>query len=207
MKRQLISSVLALSLALGGAAALPEGVFTSDSSSFTAASAANYNGFTYTTSSSGEVAITGYTGSDTTITIPSEIDSKPVTKIDMNAFYKSSVTNVTLPDTLTFIGADAFSGSKITSIIIPVGVTEISIDAFAMCYDLTSIIIPKSVTKIGLWVFSYSSNVTIRCYEDSVAKDYALDNNLRYAIIEHEHSHTSKVTKEADCTNKGVMSY
>ncbi|MBR1752031.1 MAG: leucine-rich repeat domain-containing protein [Ruminococcus sp.] len=207
MKRQLISSVLALSLALGGAAALPEGVFTSDSSSITAASAANYNGFTYTTSSSGEVAITGYTGSDTTITIPSEIDSKPVTKIDSNAFYKSSVTNVTLPDTLTFIGANAFDSSRVTSIIIPVGVTEISTYAFAQCSSLTSIIIPKTVTKMGDWVFYHSSNVTIRCYEDSYAKQYALDNNLRYAIIEHEHSHTSKVTKEADCTNKGVMSY
>ena len=66
--------------------------------------------FTYTTNN-GAIAITGYTGffSDGQVTIPSTINGYPVTAIGTNAFYFfASVTDVTIPDTVTNIGDGAF---------------------------------------------------------------------------------------------------
>ena len=66
----------------------------------------------------------------------------------------SSVKNVTLPekeDTLDgyVIGEDAFYGTSITSITIPDSVTEIRDHAFADCALLTAAVIPDNVTSIG----------------------------------------------------------
>lgn len=49
-------------------------------------SAESYNGFTYEDNGDG-VTITDYTGSGTDITIPTEIDGKPVTAIGNQAFF------------------------------------------------------------------------------------------------------------------------
>ena len=66
----------------------------------------------------------------------------------------SSVKSVTLPekeDTLDgyFIGEGAFSGTSITSITIPESVTEIKDHAFSECALLTAVVIPDNVTSIG----------------------------------------------------------
>lgn len=46
----------------------------------------------------GEITITKYTGNDTEVIIPPEIDGMPVTSIGKSAFHNcSSLTSVTLP--------------------------------------------------------------------------------------------------------------
>ncbi|MCD7782890.1 MAG: leucine-rich repeat domain-containing protein, partial [Firmicutes bacterium] len=66
----------------------------------------------------------------------------------------TSLTSVTIPDSVKTIGGGAFSGcASLTSITIPDGVTTIGEYAFYGCESLTSITIPDSVTHIGAYAF------------------------------------------------------
>ena len=111
--------------------------------------------FTYLEKDDG-LYITGYTGQDTIITIPNQIEGKKVVGIADKAFAGcSTLENVTLPDTLLSIGVRAFEGcNRLKSIIIPDSVTQIRQSAFIGCSDLTSITIPDSVMQIGGEAFS-----------------------------------------------------
>ena len=85
-----------------------------------------------------------------------------VTCIGSNAFSVcTSLTSVTIPNSVTSIGDGAFSVcTGLTSITIPNSVTSIGSDAFRDCSSLTSIIIPNSVTSIGESAFHGCSSLT-----------------------------------------------
>jgi hypothetical protein len=73
----------------------------------------------------------------------------------------SSLTSITIPESVTEIGEHAFEGcSSLTSITIPESVTVIGESAFAGCSSLTSITIPKRVTVIGGYAFEDCSSLT-----------------------------------------------
>ena len=100
--------------------------------------------------------------------------------------YCSSLTSITIPESVTSIGYDAFSGcsslesvifgansqlesigdyafewcSRLTSVTIPEGVTSIGENTFLGCSSLTSITIPEGVTSIGSFAFYYCSSLT-----------------------------------------------
>lgn len=58
-----------------------------------------------------------YNGNDAVVNIPSEINGTPVTTIGNAAFRDSSVTSVTIPDSVTEIGANAFADcTNLTSV-------------------------------------------------------------------------------------------
>ena len=81
-----------------------------------------------------------------------------MTSISQSAFEGcSSLTSVTIPDSVTSIGGWAFyECTSLTSIEIPAGVTSIGPRTFWGCTSLESITIPNSVTSID-------SNVFIDC--------------------------------------------
>ncbi len=81
----------------------------------------------------------------------------------------TSLTSVTIPDSVTSIGSYAFSGcDSLTSVTIGDGVTSIGIGAFSDCTSLTSIIIPDSVTSIGGSAFAGCTSLTSVTIPDSV---------------------------------------
>ena len=79
-----------------------------------------------------------------------------LTSIGYYAFrYCSSLTSVTIGNSVTSIGGDAFAYcSSLTSVTIPNSVTSIGPGAFYLCSSLTSVTIGNSVTSIGDYAFA-----------------------------------------------------
>ena len=135
------------------------------------AASEKYDVYTYEVGSDGTVTITDCDNSaQGTITIPSQIDGKPVTSIGEQAFsYCDSLTSITIPDSVTSIGMQAFSScDSLTSVTIGNGVKKIGEHAFSFCDSLTSITIPNSVTSIGNEAFRYCSSLTSITIPNSV---------------------------------------
>ena len=90
--------------------------------------------------------------------IPSSLKEVVVTggtSIGERAFYEcSSLTSITIPDSVTSIGDDAFYNcSSLINIIIPDSVTSIGDRTFSGCSGLTSITIGNGMTSIGGYAF------------------------------------------------------
>ena len=109
---------------------------------FTATSfAAAKSPFEYSVNPDGTAEITKADPKLRDAAIPAELDGHTVTSIGWNAFYGcKSLTNVTLPDTVTCLRNFAFTDcANLKSINIPDSVTEIGPGAFSRCNKLSSI--------------------------------------------------------------------
>ena len=121
--------------------------------------------WTYSVSDN-QATITGYSGAGGAVVIPSVVNEISVVKVgdsypSIFGEGNSTVTNVTIPDSVTSIGIYAFSDCyNLTSITIPDSVTSIGYDAFGSCTSLSSVTIPDSVTYIGNNAFYNCTSLT-----------------------------------------------
>ena len=122
-----------------------------------------------------------YCNSITSIEIP-----LGVTSIGDNVFeHCVNLTSVSIPASVTKIGYETFINcSSLTSIEIPSSVVSIGERAFISCSKLKGIKIPSSVTSIGNKAFAVCEKLVICCEENSVARQYAIDNKIPYKSFE-----------------------
>jgi len=175
---------------------VPEG---GSGSSLTGDNNVDDQGVTYSLNSpaSGQATVSGYTGSATAVSIPSQVSkdgtSYTVTSIGYGAFQSSSTLNaviigsnvtsigdaafrycseltaVTIGSNVQSIGSSAFKGcSKLTAVIIPDAVTSIGVETFFQCFALTAVTIGANVTTIGNDAFRECSELTAVIIPDSV---------------------------------------
>ena len=77
-----------------------------------------------------------------------------ITVVGNSAFYMSSLTSVTIPDSVKEFEDFAFSSNEnLVSINIPAGVTAIPPGAFEYCIAIEDITLPDSITSIGDYAF------------------------------------------------------
>ena len=96
------------------------------------------------------IVINKYKGSDTTVTVPSKINNKPVTWLNTGAFEgNTGIKKVILPSSLLGIRDSAFKGcSKLEEVIglENTQVTELKSYVFSGCKNLKTISLPKTLT-------------------------------------------------------------
>jgi hypothetical protein len=125
-----------------------------------------YGDWTYSVENN-QATITGYTGAGGAVTIPSEVNGVPVKKVGnwwppIFGYPNSSVTSITIPNSVTSIGNYAFYGcTSLTSVTIPNSVTSIGNYAFYGCSSLPSLTIPNSETSISFGAFISCTSLPI----------------------------------------------
>jgi hypothetical protein len=123
----------------------------------------------YVLKEDGTAEINNYVGSESVITIPSELDNKLVTSIGALGFSGSEITNVNIPSNIKTIDVAAFSGCrKLTTVNIPNSITIINYMTFYQCTSLVNVSIPNSVKKIDHRAFQWCTSLTDITIPDSV---------------------------------------
>jgi hypothetical protein len=98
-----------------------------------------------------------------TVTIQATIDGLPITHVGDGMFSGcSSLTSVTIPDSVTFIGWDAFRDcTSLTSVVIGNSVTNIEGGAFFECTGLRAAYFQGNAPSVGSYLFDGLDNVTV----------------------------------------------
>ena len=89
----------------------------------------------------GTVSIKNYSGTETEVEIPSQLEGKKVTTLGYYAFKgNTGITNIRIPDTVTTLEDTVFSCcTALKEIVIPSSVSSIGEEVFLDCYSLTDI--------------------------------------------------------------------
>lgn len=155
-----------------------------ESSKVTRTTEKTADGYTYIVQNDGTIAIMEYTGGLSDIIIPSEINGRTVSTIGNEAFAKQTLTaplnsvvipnsittiynyafafndtltDIVLPDSVTWIGSSAFTDCGFTSIRLPKNLTIINEYVFMDCTSLENIILPENITDINRSAFANCS--------------------------------------------------
>lgn len=164
--KRFISILLMICMLLAG---FPTQAFAMESANYTLNYTANGDS---TVSITGISVAEGFEEADLAVEIPETIDGMTVTKIEgtrWSAFSGYHVTSVSIPASVTEIGAGAFMNCQyLTQVTFAEGSAPSFEDAynsnlngvFAGCTALTSIELPAGTTKLGTYMFSGCESLT-----------------------------------------------
>ncbi len=164
MKKKILLTVLSLSCALTCAAGLSACDFGFGGSNDGENNLNNGNDdsdFRFELTENGRgLVLTNYLGSETQIVIPAEYNGAPVTEIDRAFSDNDTVTKITLPDSVTKIGAQAFANTpELAEVVFPNGLKEIGDLAFQSS-GIRSATLPATVTSVGAQAFYKAKSLT-----------------------------------------------
>ena len=110
----------------------------------------------------GTVEITGYTGNDTELVIPEQLDGYQVAGIGFAAFENcTNLERVELPSGLKSLKTRAFAGcTNLKSVKFPSGLESFETAAFSNCSSLSSIELPPGLENLGGSTFSDCSSLS-----------------------------------------------
>lgn len=134
-----------------GAVVIPSGVTAIDEFAFETSSVSSIQ-IPATVTTIGQRAF-----ESSSVSVVTFASNSGLTTIGSRAFAAtSSLTSISLPDSVTQLGTSVFEGSALTSIVIPPDLTEIPNNAFRGNADLATVTIPadSQVTRIGQYAFS-----------------------------------------------------
>lgn len=144
------------------------------------------------------------------VTLPEMIDGKAIRTIGDRAFYKSKIVSINIPKSVVNIATNAFLRSyNLKSVEIPNSVKFLDYSSFAYCTVLEEINIPEGCllirskafyncsrlkkivingkgTHIEKNAFKDAPNVEIYCKNGSCAEKYAIENEIKYRILEDD---------------------
>ncbi len=144
-----------------------------------------YMGYVYW-EENGTVTIEGYTGDDSALDIPAEIEGKPVVEIGMNAFIENTnLVSVTIPDSVTILNVGCFGYcTNLKNVTLGNQVLEISGHAFCDT-AIEQITLPDSVACIGDNAFSGTkiSEISIPPAVDSLSLRCLAETNLEHITV------------------------
>ena len=113
---------------------------------------------------------------------------KDITSVGVRAFYNLYyLESVTFEEGSVLKSIDGYGfglNSKLTEVILPETVTYIGEPAFRNCVNLTNVYIPAGVTFIGPNAFYLSTNVNLNVAEGSYAESYAISKGIAYTTYE-----------------------
>ena len=105
----------------------------------------------------------------------------------------TNLTTITLEEGLTIIPSQLLAKTNIKEISIPNSVEKIENDAFSDCKNLIKITILDNVTNIHENAFqNHNDDLTIYCYEKSVAAKYAIDHKIKYVYLNKDNNAEDK---------------
>ncbi|MDR0918885.1 MAG: leucine-rich repeat protein [Oscillospiraceae bacterium] len=124
------------------------------------------------------ITLTSYIGTETDISIPTEIDGIPVTKIESGLLSKNIAQSIFVPNTIQYLGFGAFQSTALLKAVFEDGYSgNISEQCFGWCMNIEEITIPETVTEFGGFAFWRCEKLTVCGYSGSAVEEYVLNSN------------------------------
>ena len=106
--------------------------------------------------------ITGYTGRNADVLLPSSIGGTAVKGVADKAFFTNPwVRRVTLSEGITSVGKQAFFGTRLSEVVLPATLLSIGQEAFAGC-NLLSLALPEGLNTLGDNAFANGKFMNLR---------------------------------------------
>ena len=135
------------------------------------------------------VQLTQYTGQETDLTLPAEIEGVPVRAVVLSGFSNRFLERLVIPETVQIVhcGTIIATPDNLTTLrelVLPEGLKVIGVRAFRYATALTKLMVPYSVSQILFDAFP--DDLTLRVEKGSYAHRWAVANDHPFELIAHD---------------------